>query len=146
MSQIILKDITEIKIRFSEVDSMGVVWHGNYVKFMEDGRESFGKKFGLEYMDVYNAGYFTPIVKMNLNYKRPLKYDESAQVETVYIDDPAAVIRLKYIISQKDSGLVALEAETTQAFVNSKLELSLTIPDFYYNWKKKHGLFTGYAD
>ena len=37
----------EIDIRFSETDAMGVVWHGNYLKFFEDGREAFGKEFGL---------------------------------------------------------------------------------------------------
>jgi len=35
---------TETIIRFSEVDSMGVVWHGNYIKYFEDGREAFGNK------------------------------------------------------------------------------------------------------
>ena len=34
-------------IRFSEVDSMGVVWHGNYAKYFEDAREEFGRKYDL---------------------------------------------------------------------------------------------------
>ena len=38
---------SKIEVRFSEVDSMSVVWHGNYVKYLEDGREAFGKEFGL---------------------------------------------------------------------------------------------------
>ena len=38
---------TEIAIRFSEVDAMNVVWHGNYLKFFEDGREALGEKYGL---------------------------------------------------------------------------------------------------
>ena len=41
---------TEIRVRFSEVDSMGVVWHGNYLKYFEDGREAFGRKHGLGYV------------------------------------------------------------------------------------------------
>ena len=45
----------EIPIRFSEVDSLRVVWHGHYVKFFEDGRETFGKEFGLGYLDIFNA-------------------------------------------------------------------------------------------
>ena len=39
----------EIKIRFSETDAMGIVWHGNYIKYMEDGREDWGKNHGLSY-------------------------------------------------------------------------------------------------
>ena len=36
-----LTDRKEIIVRFSEVDSMRIVWHGNYLKYFEDGRESF---------------------------------------------------------------------------------------------------------
>jgi acyl-CoA thioester hydrolase len=36
-----LTDTIEIQIRFSEVDSIKMAWHGSYVKYMEDGREAF---------------------------------------------------------------------------------------------------------
>ena len=58
----------EVKVRFSEVDSIRVVWHGSYVKYMEDGREDFGEKYGLEYMTIFNNGYTAPKVDMNLRY------------------------------------------------------------------------------
>ena len=40
----------EIEVRFSEVDSMNVVWHGSYALYFEDAREAFGAKYGLEYL------------------------------------------------------------------------------------------------
>ena len=52
----------EQDIKFSDVDSMAVVWHGHYIRFFEDGRESWGKKYGLTYLDVYKHNFFTPIV------------------------------------------------------------------------------------
>ena len=39
----ILESTMEIAVRFSETDAMGVIWHGNYLKFFEDAREKFGK-------------------------------------------------------------------------------------------------------
>ena len=48
----VLKDRTEVKVRFGEVDSMGIVWHGNYVKYIEEGRESFGRKYGISYLEL----------------------------------------------------------------------------------------------
>ena len=43
---------TSLRVRFSEVDSMQIVWHGEYVRYFEDGREAFGREFaGLGYMD-----------------------------------------------------------------------------------------------
>jgi acyl-CoA thioester hydrolase len=54
---------TQTTVRFSEVDSMQVVWHGEYVKYFEDGREAFGREYpGLGYLDFYANGYTAPIV------------------------------------------------------------------------------------
>ena len=47
-------------IRFSEVDSMGVVWHGHYAMYFEDAREEFGKKYHLEYLFMYDQGFLSP--------------------------------------------------------------------------------------
>ena len=43
----------EIEVRFSEVDSMGIVWHGSYAKYFEDAREEFGKKYNLTWYMVH---------------------------------------------------------------------------------------------
>ncbi|MDY6242001.1 MAG: acyl-CoA thioesterase, partial [Prevotella sp.] len=50
-------------IRFSEVDSMKVVWHGSYAIYFEDAREAFGAKYGLDYMNYLNHNCYAPIVE-----------------------------------------------------------------------------------
>ena len=40
-----LTESKQILIRFSEVDSMSIVWHGSYVQYFEDAREAFGRKY-----------------------------------------------------------------------------------------------------
>lgn len=69
-----LKESKEFEIRFSEVDSMNVVWHGSYPLYFEDAREAFGKKYGLEYMTFFDHGYFAPIVELSFHYKKPIRY------------------------------------------------------------------------
>lgn len=64
--QAALTDRTTIKVRFSEIDSMQIVWHGEYVRYFEDGREAFGKRYGLDYMSIYREGYVVPIVRPDL--------------------------------------------------------------------------------
>ena len=66
----------EIEVRFHEVDSLRIVWHGNFIKYFEIGREAFGKEFGLTYMQVYDHGFFMPIVKINCDYKNPIIYED----------------------------------------------------------------------
>ena len=56
-----LTNRTTFRVRFSEIDSMQIVWHGEYVRYFEDGREAFGKQYGLDYMSIYREGYMVPI-------------------------------------------------------------------------------------
>ena len=50
----VLSETVRVQVRFSEVDSIKMVWHGNYITYMEDAREAFGRKYGLEYMYIYD--------------------------------------------------------------------------------------------
>jgi len=135
----ILSHETEIKVRFSEVDSMGIVWHGNYVKYLEDGREAFGKKYGLTYMSVFNEhGYMIPMVKVDINYKNQLFYEDEAVLKTTLIDNPAAKICFEYELIRKSDNKTIITAETIQVFMNDKRELELNMPEFFKIWKEKH--------
>lgn len=122
------------------MDSMGIVWHGNYVKYFEDGREAFGDRFGLGYMDVYRAGLLTPIVKMDLVYRKPLRFGEKAIVQTQYFDTEAAVINFEYKIIRESDNEILTRGSTVQAFVDTKGELILSIPRFFEDWKKRWSL------
>ena len=75
----------EVSVRFSEVDSLNIVWHGNYLKYFEDGREAFGNEFGLGYLEVYKNGLLIPVVRIECDYKHPVTYGETIIIETKYI-------------------------------------------------------------
>ena len=134
-----LVDKTEVRVRFSEVDSMGVVWHGSYIKYLEDGRESFGNKYNIHYLDFINNDIAAPLVNIEIDYKRFLKYGEKAIVETRYVDCEAAKLIYQYTIYNSINNEIIATAKSTQVFLNKNYELLLTIPDFFYNWKKKWG-------
>ena len=93
-----LIDRTTIKVRFSEIDSMQIVWHGEYVRYFEDGRESFGKHYSLGYMDIYSEGYMVPIVELNCQFKQSLSFGEEVIIETRYISCEAAKIKFEYVL------------------------------------------------
>jgi len=136
----VLTERTETSVRFSEVDSIGIVWHGHFVKYLEDGRESFGRRYGLGYCDVFEQGLLTPIVKLDINYKLQVKYGESLLIETTYVKCDAAKIIFDYTIYRKSDHAVVLTASSTQVFVNEQGELELTHPAFYLEWKRKQGI------
>lgn len=136
-----IEHINQVRVRFVETDPLGIVWHGNYIQYFEDGRESFGRKHGISYLDQKEHGYATPIVKSSTDHKRPLRYGDVATVKTIYVDSQAAKIVFRYEIYNQNNELVCT-GETVQVFVDNvgNGELSLNIPEFFMNWKKKVGL------
>ena len=135
-----LIDRKEITVRFGEVDSMAIVWHGNYLKYFEDGRESFGAKYNLGYLDVYKYNIMIPIVKVSCDFKRPLLYGDTAIVETRFINSDAAKIQFDYSIYRKPDLELMATGSSTQVFLTPEKELLLTFPEFFTGWKKKWGL------
>lgn len=127
-----------IRVRFSEVDSMRIVWHGEYVRYFEDGREAFGRKYvGIGYMDIYEAGYTAPIVDLQLHYLRPLALNDEATIEVRYLKDEAAKLRFDYIVRRKRDGEIAAVGSSVQVFVDANGDLSLNTPLFYEQWKER---------
>ncbi len=130
---------TSIRVRFSEVDAMKIAWHGNYAKFFEDGREAFGEEFGIGYYDYYRENIATPVVNINIDYKKHLLFGDRIIVETEYIFSPAAKVILDYRIYKEDTNELMSEGSTTQVFINPiSGDLLLFEPEFYTNWKKEH--------
>lgn len=127
---------TKIRVRFSETDPLGIVWHGHYITYFEDGREAFGKAYGISYLDVKNRGYVTPIVKSSCEHKLPLTYGDIATIKTTYIDSLAAKLIFRYVI-YNPKGEVVCTGETVQVFLDNNGDLSLTFPPFFEEWKRK---------
>jgi acyl-CoA thioester hydrolase len=135
--EVALTDRTTFLVRFSEVDSMRIVWHGEYIRYFEDGRESFGKHYGITYTDVYNAGYMIPIVEVNCAYKHPLKVDDRVIVETRLINSEAAKIIFEYSVYRETDELLVATGRSVQVFLNMNFELELISPEFFVQWKKR---------
>ncbi|MBP5455384.1 MAG: acyl-CoA thioesterase [Paludibacteraceae bacterium] len=132
-----LKESIEIKIRFSEVDSVKMAWHGSYVKYMEDGREAFGRKYGLEYSLIFDNGYVAPIVDMHLQYKCPVTIDDEIIVETSYIPSSGAKLLFEYDIYRKRDRAHVLHATTIQLFTTKEGEFEISEPKFLAQWREK---------
>ena len=120
-----LKTSKEIEIRFSEVDSMGVVWHGSYPLYFEDAREAFGAKYDLAYMSFFDHGYFAPLVELTFHYKKPIKYGMKPRVDIIY--------------RPEDESLIAT-GHSVQVFMDTNYELVWDNPPFYEEWKKRWGV------
>ena len=125
-------------IRFSEVDSMGVVWHGHYAMYFEDAREEFGKKYHLEYLFMYDQGFFEPLVELTFKYKKPLIYGMKPEITITYLPTEAAKIVFDYEIRDTATGEVYVTGHSVQVFMDkTNYQMVLYSPDFYEECKKK---------
>jgi acyl-CoA thioester hydrolase len=135
-----LKSVKEIEVRFSELDPLNVVWHGNYIKYFEDGREDFGQKHGLGYCDIRNEGFMAPIISIKCKFKKFVRYGEKLAIETSFVNNPAAKIVLNYSIRRSTDNEEVAEGSTEQVFTDPEGNLFLIAPDFFIKWKQKWGL------
>jgi len=72
----------KIEVRYQETDQMGVVYHGNYLVWFEIGRTKFVNELGLKYTELESLGYYSPVIDINIHFKKPLTYGQVATVKT----------------------------------------------------------------
>ena len=125
------------KIRFSEVDSMNVVWHGSYPLYFEDAREAFGKKYDFGYMLIFDSGYYAPLVDLEFHYRKPIVYGMRPRIKITYHPTEAAKIVFDYKIYDSNDGSLLASGRSTQVFMDKDYKLVLYKPPFYEEWKKR---------
>ena len=136
-----LKSSKLLDIRFSEVDSMNVVWHGSYMLYFEDARELFGEQYDLSYMGYVRHGYYAPMVEMNIQWKKPIRYGMRPRIDIIYRPTVAAKVVFDYEIHDTaDESLIAT-AHSVQVFMDLNYQLVLYSPKFYEEWQQRWKVF-----
>lgn len=130
---------TERRVRFEEVDMLGIVWHGHYVSFLDDGRVALGDRFpALGYARMKDEGLATPIVQMHIDYQAPLIFGDVMRIETTLHWTDALKLNFSYKISRAD-GRLAIRAYTVQLFTDLKGAVLLIPPawvaEFRAQWQ-----------
>jgi acyl-CoA thioester hydrolase len=136
-----LSERIEVTVRFNEADPLGIVWHGHYVRYFEDGREAFGNKYGIGYLDFYRKNIIIPIVNIECSYKRSLKYGDKVLVETTFEPCEAAKLKFSYRLFNARTEELVATGSSVQVFLEKESStLQLTNPVFFEEWKSKMGL------
>lgn len=127
----------DMDIRFSEVDSMNIVWHGSYSLYFEDAREEFGKKYKLGYLDIFSNGYYAPLVELSFKYVRPIIYGMKCKIYITYRPTESAKIVFDYEIRCVENNELMASGHSMQVFMDRSYQLVWSNPDFYKEWKTK---------
>ena len=103
-------------VEFYDVDAMGVVWHGNYVKFCEAARSSFLRDIGYTYIDMKKDGYAYPLVKMDFKFIAPALFNDKITVSMELLEFDT-LLKFKYYIFNVKTGQLLCTASTSQACI-----------------------------
>ena len=134
-----LTDICRVAVRFSDIDSMRRVWHGSYIAYLEDGRESFGRHFpGIGYSVMQRLGIYAPVYDLHIRHLGALLLDDIAIIHTTYQPKRGARLDFSYQIFREADHTLCAEATTTQLFIDSSGQLLLDSPEFFTAWKQKY--------
>ena len=134
-----LSDVCKIRVKFSEIDAMLCVWHGNYVKYFEDGRESFNRHYpGIDYQTMLEQGTPAPIYDIKVKCLAPLGLNDIAVIHTKYVRKRGARLDFEYEIYRERDNALCCKGSTTQLFIDKDGKQLLYLPDFYEAWLKKH--------
>jgi acyl-CoA thioester hydrolase len=113
----------QVRVRYSETDQMGVVYHGNYIPYFEIGRVEWLRNKGVSYKIMEESGVALPIVSMTLNYKKPARYDELLTVTTAFKSQTSVKVEFDCEIHNEKNELL-----TTANFILVFVDLSTGKP------------------
>lgn len=108
---------TKIRIRYSETDQMGFVYHGNYAQFYEIGRVELLRKLGINYKKLEQDGTMLPVLEINSKFLRPITYDEVITI-TATLTAPPSVKMIFNVKLHNEAGVLCHEATTTLVCVD----------------------------
>jgi len=101
----------DFTVEFYEVDSMKIVWHGNYTQYMERARCELLSKIRYNYNDMEADGYAWPVVKIKVKYIAPLRFLQKARITATLVEWENR-LRIAYEIRDLETGKVLTKAES----------------------------------
>lgn len=108
-----------VRVRYSETDQMGVVYHGNYAQYFEMGRVEWLRNIGVSYKSMEEEGVMLPVVSLNMRYKKSAFYDDLLTVKTIFKKQESVKIEFDYEVRNQNAELLTI-ANTVLVFVDKK--------------------------
>ncbi|RZA14634.1 MAG: acyl-CoA thioesterase [Lysobacteraceae bacterium] len=121
--------VVELSPAFHDLDPMGVVWHGHYLKYLELARCALLQGFDYDYPQMQASGYLWPIVDLRTKYLRPARYGQRLLVRAELTEWDLRM-RIDYLVKDADTGEKLTRAHTIQVAVDANTgEMCYSTPD-----------------
>ena len=118
-----------VRVRYAETDQMGVVYHGNYAQYFEMGRVEWLRNLGISYKWMEENGVMLPVVSLQMNYKKPARYDDLLRVKTILKSQTSVKIEFDYEIYNEQNDLLTT-GYSMLVFVDMKTGRPIVPPSY----------------
>ncbi|HEX4230568.1 MAG TPA: thioesterase family protein [Bryobacteraceae bacterium] len=117
-----VKHQTSIRVRYAETDQMGVVYHANYLVWLEVGRVELVRAHGLHYKTLEETeGLFLGVIEATCRYLHPARYDQEILIDTSVTKSTTRAIEFAYQLRCAEGGRLLVEATTRHLWLNREM-------------------------
>jgi acyl-CoA thioester hydrolase len=109
----------DVEIGFHDVDMVGVVWHGHYVRYLENARWALMNRIGYGLERMLESGFAWPIVELHTRYLNAARFGERLRVRASLVEWESR-IALNYLVTRPADGARVLRARTVQVAVDGR--------------------------
>ena len=128
-----LTNETQIRVRYGETDQMAYVYYGNYAQYFEVARVEWMRKLGLSYKELEEQGIMLPVLKLEVNYHKPGKYDDLLTIKTTVKKKPSVRIEFHFEIYNEKEELITT-GFTSLVFIDMKRNRPTKAPQIILNY------------
>lgn len=132
----ILTFTMSLRSRYSETDKMGVVYHSRYLEYFEVIRTEFIRSAGLPYAEMERNGVMLPVARVDMRFKRPIRYDELMDGRLMIFDEPTVKLVTWYDIRPTAAAHPAVLGKVELVFVDMATRRPIRVPSSFL--KKIH--------
>lgn len=119
---------SEFRVRYSETDQMGVVYHTNYLVWCEIGRTDFIRASGLTYAELERRGVLLAVAEASIRYHAAARYDDLIRVDTTLAALRSRAVTFDYLITNANTGERLSSARTVLVSLDRRGRPT-TLPD-----------------
>ncbi len=112
----------EKRIYYHDTDAGGVVYYGNYLKYLEEARTEFLENKGLSVKSFQERGLLYAVRKCSIVYRSPARYADTLICDAKLKKATAAQLIFEQMICDKKTGRIVAEAEISLACLNQKFK------------------------
>jgi acyl-CoA thioester hydrolase len=117
------------KVRFCEVDSFDVVWHGHYIKYFEIGRLDLSGKFGMSPDKMRKMGYYAPVVDLRCRFREPARLGDMITIKTSVDPVEKAALTFRYEVIRTHDDVILAEGFTSHVLLTLDGTMIYMIPE-----------------